>query len=105
MKMPANEVFLDTSYAIALAAETDRHHQAAVTLAERLEVERTHIVTSRAVVIEIGNSLCRQRFRRAAVELLTALARDSRVEIVPLSEPLYTQAFQLFCDRLDKDWA
>ena len=29
---------------------------------------------------------------------------DSKVEIVSLSEQLYTQAFQLYCQRLDKEW-
>lgn len=56
------------------------------------------------MVLEIGNSLSRQRYRQAAVKLLKSLSADKNVEIVPLSEQLYTQAFQLYCSRVDKEW-
>jgi predicted nucleic acid-binding protein len=26
------------------------------------------------------------------------------VEVIPLSEQLYTRALQLYCERLDKEW-
>ncbi|HNB54909.1 MAG TPA: hypothetical protein PLR93_10055 [Anaerolineales bacterium] len=52
-----NEVFLDTAYAIALSVETDAHHQQAETLAETLEENQTYLVTTRAVLLEIGNAL------------------------------------------------
>ncbi len=83
------EVFLDASYAIALSAPTDQHHSRAVAIAQRLETERTGLVTTRAVMLEIGNALSKPRYRQAAVALREALERDASVEIVPLSEPLY----------------
>jgi len=102
--MPPNEVFLDISYAIALASQRDQHHARAEALAERLERERFWLVTTRAVFLEIGSALSRQRFRSAAVALLDSLEHDPNVEIVPLSESLYARAFQLYRDRLDKEW-
>lgn len=57
---PQDEVFLDTSYALALSAPTDRHHAVALRLADELEAARARLVTTRAVLLEIGNSLARR---------------------------------------------
>lgn len=103
--MPTTEVFLDTSYAIALASPKDQYHGRAEALAEQLEQNRTRLVTTRAVLLEIGGALARQRYRSAAVELLDSLEKDPSVEIIPLSESLYAKAFQLYRDRPDKEWS
>lgn len=100
----SGEVFLDASYAIALSATTDEYHDRAMDLAERMEAEGTKLVTTRAVVLEIGNALSRSRYRRAAVVLLAALEEDPTVAIVPVTDPLYGRAFRLYRSRLDKEW-
>ena len=99
-----NKVFLDTAYAIALSVESDEHHDRAEELADQLEAEATHLVTTRAILLEIGNALSKKRYRKAAVELLDALEQDPQVEIVSLSEELYEQALELFRNRPDKEW-
>src|SRR5947209_193708 len=99
-----NRVFLDTSYAIALSAPNDAHHQRAAELAEQLEAARTQFVTTRAILLEIGNALAKLRYRQAAVSLLSALEHDPNVEIVPLTDELYQQAFELYRSRPDKEW-
>ena len=98
------EVFLDAAYAIALSVPKDSYHQRAVLLADELEASKTRLVTTRAVMLEIGNALSKQRYRHAAVELLRSLEADPNVTIVPLSEDLYAQAFRLYRERPDKDW-
>lgn len=98
------KVFLDAAYAIALSVPKDQYHLRAVSLADELEASKTRLVTTRAVVLEIGNALSKQRYRQAAVELLASLEADSNVEIIPLSEELYAQAFQLYYNRPDKEW-
>ncbi len=98
------EIFLDAAYAIALSVPKDSYHQRAVLLADELEASKTRLVTTRAVMLEIGNALSKQRYRHAAVELLQSLEADPNVIIVPLSEDLYAQAFRLYCGRPDKDW-
>ena len=98
------EVFLDAAYAIALAAPHDQHHPSAVALANQLEMSGTRLITTRAVVLEIGNALAKLRYRQAAVKLVNALENDPQVEIVPLSEELYGQAVQLYQARPDKEW-
>lgn len=98
------EVFLDTAYAIALSSPRDQFHERAVLLAEVLETGAIKLVTARAVMLEIGNALADPKYRQAAVVLLDSLEADERVEIAPLSEGLYKQAFQLYQNRLDKAW-
>ena len=98
------DVFLDTAYAIALSSPNDQFHDRAVRLADQIEASGIHLVTTRAVLLEIGNALSKQRYRHAAIRLLDALEADPRVEIIPLSEQLYTRALQLYCERPDKEW-
>ena len=98
------EVFLDTGYVIALAAPTDQLHATARALADQMAKDGTRIVTTRAVLLEIGNALAKQRYRPAAVQILTSLESDPRVTIVGLSDALFTQGFEMFCNRKDKEW-
>jgi predicted nucleic acid-binding protein len=98
------EMFLDTAYAIALSSPGDDYHDLAAALAGQIKSTGARLVTTRAVMLEIGNSLSRQRFRHIANRLLSALEADSNVEIVPLSEGLYRQAVQLYQQRPDKEW-
>ncbi len=98
------EVFIDAAYAIALSSPKDQFHDRAVRLANQLEAAKTKLVTTRAVLLEIGNALSRQRYRRASVKLLIALEADPNVEILPLSEDLYIRALHLYRERPDKEW-
>ena len=99
-----DRVFLDAAYAIALSAPNDAFHPKAVELAEQMEHDKTTILTTRAVLLEIGNALAKQRCRADAIVLLEALEEDSNVEIVTLTEELYARAFALYRARLDKEW-
>lgn len=98
------EVFLDTAYALALSSPKDLFHQRALHLADEIEAAGVRVVTTRAVMLEIGNAFSKQRRRQAGIELLNALDADSYIEIIPLSESLYGRAWQLFRERPDKEW-
>ena len=99
------ELFLDASYyAIALASATDQYHERAVELAQRIETGDRRLVTSRAVVLEIGNALSKLRYRAAAFALLDAIERDPNLEIVPLSEELYRRSLELYRQHQEKEW-
>lgn len=100
----ASSLFLDTSYAIALSVKSDSNHQPALEIFRSLETGHANLITTRPILLEIGNSLAKMRHRAAAVRLLTALENDPAVEIVGLSDDLYHKAFELFQARPDKDW-
>ncbi len=100
-----NEVFLDANYAVALVAEDDQYHAVADRVADRIATEKWRLVTTHAVLLEIGNSLSRRRYRAEAVQLLLQLAGDPTVEIVTLTNELYEAAFQVFQRRPTKNGA
>ncbi len=101
---PRTKVFLDASHAIAMASPSDIYHARARILTNQMRELSISAVTTRGVMLEIGNALSRQRFRQQAVTLLDYLESDPNVEIVQLSESLYRRAMRLFRDRLDKNW-
>ncbi len=72
--------------------------------AEQLERNATRLITTRAVLLEIGNALAKLRYREDAITLLDSLEDDSNVEIISISEDLYKRAFELYRERIDKEW-
>lgn len=98
------ELFLDTSYAIALSAPGDALHDRAIHLADRIQDLGIRLATTRAVLLEIGNALARQRHRAAAIRLLDGLHSDTSVAIVEVPSDLYDLGFRLFRSRHDKEW-
>ncbi|KKI99364.1 type II toxin-antitoxin system VapC family toxin [Prochlorothrix hollandica] len=99
-----NEAFLDTSFAIALSSVTDQNHIRAVKLASQIETHKTSLVTTQAILLEIGNALSKQRYRTAAIQPLESLETDPSIEIILLTNRLYRLAFNLFKQRQDKEW-
>jgi uncharacterized protein len=98
------EVFLDTAYAIALSTPRDSFHEKAVALSRQLETSATRLVTTQAVMLEIGNTFSDLRNRHMSVELLESFETDPSIEIVPISQSLFDKAFHLYKNRLDKEW-
>ncbi len=99
-----NKFFLDSAYAIALSAVTDQYHKKAEILASQIETDAIQMITTRAVILEIGNALTKLRYRAAAIELLDSLEEDPNVKIIALSEELYNRAMELYRQRPDKEW-
>lgn len=98
------ELFLDTAYAIALITPNDVFHARASQFAERLAITGPRVVTTRAVLLEIGSALARQRYRAAAVRLLRVLEADPQFDVIALSGELYSRVFHLYSTRPDKEW-
>ena len=99
------ELFLDTGFAIALASRRDEHHRHAVELANDIKANRSQLVTTQAVVLEIGNSLSKPNHRPAAVQLIASLRTDPSVEILPVDEELFDKSFVRCRSRNDKEWS
>ncbi len=62
------------------------------------------MITTRAVILEIGNALAKLHYRAAAIELLDSLEEDPNVKIIALSEELYNRAMEFYRQRPDKEW-
>lgn len=102
--MPSDIVFLDSAYAIALAAPDDESHSKAAALAAELRSRSLRMLTTVAVVFEIGDALSKPKFRRVAIELMTSIFTDPRIEVVSVTPALVQRAFDLFQRRPDKGW-
>jgi predicted nucleic acid-binding protein len=100
----ASELFLDTAFAIALASPTDQLHARALAVGQQIETARSRLVTTQAVVLEIGNALAKLRYRSAAVRLLQSLRNDPNVLVETVTDTLVSRAFQLYESRGDKEW-
>lgn len=98
------ELFLDAAFAIALSAPADQYHARAIELADELENSSTRLVTTEAVLLEIGNALSKQRYRRAAVQMLRSLYTDPGVEIVAVANSLVLRGLAMFSRHADKEW-
>jgi predicted nucleic acid-binding protein len=96
------EIFLDSAFAIALSVETDSFHEKAVQISD--DLDGLILVTTRAILLEIGNALSKRSFRKASAALLASIEMDENVVIIPLSEELYEKGLNLFVKRLDKEW-
>ena len=103
--MLPDALFLDSAYPIALVSATDQHHRAAVSVAAELKARPVRLITTRAVLLEIGNALAKPHWRDVGSQLLTGFEQDPRVEIVPLDNALCRRGLDLFRSRPDKAWS
>jgi uncharacterized protein len=99
--LPAIQIFIDTSFIVALINERDQYHARAVKLADRYD-GRSLIVTD-AVLLEVGNALSRG-YKLEAIQVIEGLLSSEDVEVVNLTPELFGQAFQLYKTRQDKAW-
>lgn len=71
------DVFIDTSYVVALVNEKDQNHRLASALAEIFIEQR--LVTTDAILLEIGNALFRN-FKRESVEIIEEFLTSDEVQ-------------------------
>ncbi|TFI53450.1 PIN domain-containing protein [Mastigocladus laminosus UU774] len=95
------KIFVDTLFVVALINQRDQYHQRASELADNLE---THpLITTDAVLLEIGNALARN-YKNEAIEIIEHFCTSDEVEIVRLTPELFAQAFTLYKIHQDKGW-
>ena len=96
-----NKVFIDTSFVVALVNEKDQHHDRASELADLFD--GYPLITTDAVLLEIGNALGRN-FKEQAAEVIEGFLTSAEIEIVPLDTALFQRAFELYRTHKDKAW-
>ena len=96
-----NRVFIDTSFVVALVNEKDQHHARASELSETFDGQP--LITTDAVLLEVGNALARN-FREQAAEIIADFLTSDEVEVVNLDATLFQRAFELYRTHTDKAW-
>jgi len=97
-----NRIFVDTAFVIALINQRDQYHQQASELADRFG--GYSLLTTDAVLLEIGNALARG-YKQEAIEVIEQFLASDEVEIKRLTPYLFEQAFELYKQYRDKDWS
>jgi uncharacterized protein len=94
-------LFLDTGYIIALVNAKDQHHASAIALADRYD--GFPILTTSAILLEIGNALSRNH-KPEAEQVLRHLLTDENTTIIHLTAEALTLAFARYQQYPDKQW-
>jgi uncharacterized protein len=95
------EVFLDSSYVIALVNKRDQHHGQA---SEVARVFGEHpLVTTDAILLEVGNGLARN-FKAEAIAVIDEFLNSDEVQIISVDTHLFQKGFDLYKAYQDKSW-
>ena len=95
------DAFVDTSFVVALVNKADQYHSQALNLAARFD--KRELVTTDAVLLEIGNALARN-FKAASVQIIDHFLNSDEIQIVHLNAELFQRAFNLYRSHSDKAW-
>lgn len=96
-------VFADTGYWYALLNPKDQLHSKALSVSKTLGQVR--IVTSEMVLDELLASLAAPLFRDTAVKAVNSVLANPNVEVVPQTSLQFREAFDLYKNRMDKEWS
>jgi len=94
--------FADTFYFVAVLNPADQHHERACQLQREGDFD---LVTTRAVLLEVGDAFADPSTRGLAAELLQSIEKDRRVKIVSLDDALYRRGLDFYAKRPDKSWS
>ncbi|MFM9904051.1 MAG: type II toxin-antitoxin system VapC family toxin [Pyrinomonadaceae bacterium] len=93
--------FVDTFYVVALINVRDEFHEKANELVD--VYDKTPLLITDAVLLEIGNSLARE-YKPEAIEIFEEFFSSPDIEIVRLDETLLHKAFDLYKTQTDKTY-
>jgi len=97
------KIFVDTSYVLALFNTSDEFHLKAKEL-KYLTSHPNTIVTTEAILLEIGNALSKQNLRQKCSTFIKGLYETPNIKIVPLTTALIKKGLEFFDKRHDKEW-
>ncbi len=98
-------VYVDTAALIALVHKRDSFHEKSVTVYKKLHNRNTRFVTTRAVLLEIGNTFSRSSQRPLAISIFRLVNDSPFWEVLPVDGKWFTAGMELFQRRNDKDWS
>lgn len=95
------DIFIDTSYVVALVNKSDQHHEHALEIADRISGQA--LITTDGILLEIGNALSR-KFKRESVAIIEEFLTSDDIRVIHLHPPLFRRAFDLYKSHTDKLW-
>lgn len=96
-----DRIFVDTSFVIALINEKDQYHDQAHALSYKFE--NSALITTDAVLLEIGNALAKD-FREEAAKVIRVLRTARKVEVRGIDGKLFEDGLAAYEKYADKTW-
>jgi uncharacterized protein len=97
----SSSLFVDTGYVIALINSNDLYHQQALWWADKYD--RHPVITTDAVLLEIGNALSRLA-RQEAASIINYFKTAPESTVISSTPPLFNAAIDLYSSYQDKTW-
>ena len=95
-------VLADTVFWAAIIVKQDQYHSRASRWAVRIGGK---MITTAPILLETANLLSRVAWRHHAVRLVDHLQQREDVEVVPISADLWNRGWDLYRNRMDKEWS
>ncbi len=101
------QVFADTGFWIAFLNPKDRWYEKAIAINKNLQIQKTTIVTSELVLIELLNffGTFPSNIRQRTGLLVQNIQSHSSITIVSQTSLLFSKALELYLQRPDKEWS
>ncbi len=97
----SSRVFVDISFVIALINDRDQYYNQAQTLSYRFE--KSPLITTDAVLLEIGNALAKE-FRKEAIEVIRVVRSGKNSEVIEIDARLFEEGLEVYEKYDDKNW-
>lgn len=97
----SNRIFVDTLFLVALINKRDQYHQQAQELSAYFE--GYSLLTTDAILLEVGNTLARN-YKNEAADLIEYFLSSEEVEVFRLTPELFDKAFALYKSYQDQSW-
>ncbi len=97
----SKNVFIDTSFVIALINKNDLYHDKAIELS--IKYEDYPLITTDVVLLEIGNAMAK-KFKQEAIKIIETFQDSDAVRIVEFNFTLFEKAFEMYKKYNDKTW-
>lgn len=94
-------IFVDTLFIVALVNRRDTYHAQATQLSHILSGQL--LLTTDAVLLEIGNALSRHH-KLEAIAIIDQFLTSPDIEVIRMDADIFTQAFTLYRNYSDKSW-
>ena len=102
---PGARLFVNTGFFLALALPRDNWNRVARKWAKLSKQKKYRLVTTHAILMEVGAALARTPLRQLARSVLQAAQQDPSLQVLACDTALYEKALALFLAHPDKNWS
>jgi hypothetical protein len=99
------QIFMDTAFLLAVIDSSDTYHNIAIECYQKLIKEKRSVITTEAILIEIGNGLSKFKWRQIAHQWITRIQKSNTIfKVIPITTEILNNAIELYSSRPDKEW-